>query len=447
MKAAAEALPQTNARPGVVALLAIAAVAIKGLILFVGIPAYESFFHTEYQADLFPDQYDLLAQNLIDGHGYRFLPETASTTIRTPGFVLVLAGLFFLFGKSLAAIKAFHLVLSSAAAYFTYRLGTGITGSSKAGAAAALLYFFYPGTILADTRGGIETLFTFSIILFLFLLYRAIESKRAIEFAAAGACFGAAMLIKSSAILFPAALLAYLVAAEPRMPAVKTALANFAIFAVAAGLVMSPWIARNAMLTGRFIPTMSVGGLAAFQGAYVAKNQGRGKEHAGLVFEAAAEQNEIARSMGLRFTDKGTPFFPQFYTIQDELTYYGHLGDLVLQDYRQHPSSLLKAVSYNAAAFWIQGRTAKATLYNALLTIPYLGLSIGGMVLALRQHCKIAPLVLFIGAFYVLHLPVIAMARYYVPLVPLLSILASISLLWLGGILRGGAGLHRRRQA
>src|SRR5579885_319568 len=161
----------------------------------------------------------------------------------------------------------------------------------------------------------------------------------------------------------------------------------------------------------------------------------------------AAEQDEIARSMGLRCTDKGTPCFPQFYTIQDELTYYGHLGDLVLQDYRQHPSSLLKAVSYNAAAFWIQGRTAKATLYNALLTIPYLGLSIGGMVLALRQHCKIAPLVLFIGAFYVLHLPVIAMARYYVPLVPLLSILASISLLWLGGILRGGAGLHRRRQA
>src|SRR5579885_2325011 len=107
MKAAAEALPQTNTRPGVVALLAIAAVAIKGLILFVGIPAYESFFHTEYQADLFPDQYDLLAQNLIDGHGYRFLPETASTTIRTPGFVLVLAGLFFLFGKSLAESRPF----------------------------------------------------------------------------------------------------------------------------------------------------------------------------------------------------------------------------------------------------------------------------------------------------------------------------------------------------
>jgi 4-amino-4-deoxy-L-arabinose transferase-like glycosyltransferase len=125
-----------------------------------------------------PDEYDLIATNLVEGNGYRYFPDTAATTIRTPGFVLVLAGLFWAFGKSLTAVKAVNLMLSSITAWLVYRLGLRITCSAAVAVVAALLYFFYPGTILSDSRGGIETLFTFSIALFMLLLYRALESKK-----------------------------------------------------------------------------------------------------------------------------------------------------------------------------------------------------------------------------------------------------------------------------
>src|SRR5262249_24588902 len=181
-----------------------------------------------------------------------------------------------------------------------------------------LVYFFYPGTILADSRGGVETLFTFSIVLFMLLLYRALESKKTIDYAATGACFGAMMLVKSSPGLFPAALLIYLFAVRPNGGTIKLELAKFAVLVAAAGFVLSPWIIRNEELTGRFMPTMSIGGYTAFQGLYVVKNRHSGKEHSELLWEAVAQQFEIAKSMGLRFSDKD-PFFPLFYSTDDEL--------------------------------------------------------------------------------------------------------------------------------
>jgi 4-amino-4-deoxy-L-arabinose transferase-like glycosyltransferase len=418
-------------RTALLLLLAASAIAIKWLVLFVGVPAFQALHPEEYQADLFPDRYDLIASNLIEGNGYRFFPDTAETTIRTPGFVLALAGIFLAFGKSLAAVKAFNLVLSTITAWLVYRLGLRITGSATVAVVASLLYFLYPGTILADSRGGLETLFTFSIVLFMLLLYRALESKKTTDYAAAGICFGAMMLVKSSPGLFPAALLIYLFAVRPNGGTVKLELAKFAVLVAAAFLVISPWVIRNAELTGRFMPTMSVGGKAAFEGLYVVKNQHRGKEHFELLWEAVGQQFEIAKSMGLRFSDK-EPFFPQFYSTGDELRFYDRLGDLVEDDFRQHPGVLLHAIGYNAVAFWVQGRTERATFFNIILSAPFLLLGIIGLGLSIRRKYPVVPFVLFIGTFYIAHLPILGAARYYIPLVPLISIFAAIALTGLG---------------
>lgn len=438
MKAVTRAAPITSSRTAWIVLFVAAAIAVKGLILFIGIPLYQAFFPTDYQADLFPDQYDLLASNLIEGNGYRFFPDTASTTFRTPGFVLVLAGLFWAFGKSLTAVKAFHLVLSTATAYIVYRLGLRITNNVTIAVLAALLYFFFPGTILSDSRGGIETVLTFSIALSILLLYRAIEVNKIGAYAAAGACFGGLMLVKSSAGLFPVALLIYLLAVRPNGGTVKGELVKITAFGLAAALVMSPWIIRNAQLTGRFIPTMSAGSLAAFQGLYVVKNQDSGKEHGDLLWQAAAKQSEIAKNMGLRFKDD---FFPQFYTTEDELRFYDYLKKTVIDDFRSNPGLLLEAVKFNAYAFWFQGRTAKATFYNTLLAAPFLVLALAGVWLSARKKYPVAIILLFMGSFYAAHLPILGLARYYIPLVPLISIFAAIAIGWIGEC------LHRKRIA
>jgi 4-amino-4-deoxy-L-arabinose transferase-like glycosyltransferase len=418
-------------RTALLLLLAAIAITIKGLVLFAAVPAFQALNPGDYKADLYPDDYDLIAANLIEGNGYRFFPDTALTTMRTPGFVLVLAGIFFAFGKSLAAVKAFNLVLSTITAWLVYRLGLRTVGSATVAAVASLLYFFYPGTILADSRGGIETLFAFSIALFMLLLYRALESKKTADYAAAGACFGAMMLVKSSPGLFPAALLIYLLAVRRSGGRIKAELVKFAALVAAASLVMSPWIIRNAELTGRFIPTMSVAGKSALEGLYVVKNQHRGKEHNELLWESVAQQFEIAKSMGLRFSDK-EPYFPLFYSTDDELRYYDRLGHLVEDEFRQHPGVLFQTIGFNAVGFWVQGRTERATFFNIILSAPFLLLGVVGLGLSVLRRYPVAPLVLFIGTFYIAHLPIQGVARYYIPLVPLISIFAAITFAGLG---------------
>jgi hypothetical protein len=139
-----------NDRTILTILLIVSAITVNALVLFIGLPLILKALTGFYNGDLFPDQYDLIAMNLIQGRGYRYLQDTAETTIRTPGIVLVLAAIFWAFGKSLAAVKAFNLVLSTFTAYIVYRLGLRITAEARVGAAAALLYFFFPGTIVSD---------------------------------------------------------------------------------------------------------------------------------------------------------------------------------------------------------------------------------------------------------------------------------------------------------
>ena len=405
-------------------IVAVLCVALKGMLLFVALPAFEGASPSTYEADEFPDGYDLIAMNLIQGNGYRFFPETCRTILRTPGFVLALAGIFALFGKSLIAVKVFQLLLSSLTGWLVYRLGGRIGGSQAVGAIAALVYYFHPGTIVADSRGGIETLFTFILVLFVFLLYRAFERHRVLDYAAAGLAFGAMLLVKSSAGLFPAFLFLYLLGSRRRLVFVRYAFVSVAALSVAASLVLMPWIIRNYLLVDKFIPTMTVGGLVAFQGLYVVEHEGEGKQHFELLNQASREQERIARELGLKHRPG---FFPQFYTTEDETFYYGHLGSIVLARFRESPGLLATIAFRNAWAFWLQGRTARATLLNTVLTIPLLAMFVAGLVLAYREGRLITPVVLFIVSFVTAHLFMIAVARFYVPIIPLLAIPAAIA--------------------
>jgi hypothetical protein len=67
---------------------------------------------------------------------------------------------------------------------------------------------------------------------------------------------------------------------------------------------------------------------------------------------------------------------------------------------------------------------------NLALTIPLLILVIIGTFLSLRRKLLIVPLLAVVGGFMVVHLPVIAVARFHIPLVPLLAIPAALPVSW-----------------
>jgi hypothetical protein len=216
-----------------------------------------------------------------------------------------------------------------------------------------------------------------------------------------------------------------LIGLRPSFARARHAAVRVGVLVLVSAAVLSPWIIRNYALSGDFVPTMSVAGKAAFEGLYVATHLHTGREDYLLVEDAGDEENLIARQMGLRFKPG---YYPQFYTISDEVKFYSHLGDIVKRRYLEQPSLLLDVIGFNARGFWVQGRTAKATTLNTILELPFLALAIWGVYVGWRQHLMVGPILFFIGTFYAAHVAILGQARYHMPLIPLIAILACISL-------------------
>jgi 4-amino-4-deoxy-L-arabinose transferase-like glycosyltransferase len=343
--------------------------------------------------------------------------------LRTPGWVIVLAGIFSVFGHSLTATKVFNLIFSFVTAGLAFVLGKRVTKSNRLGLIAAAITFLHPAVLVADSRGGAESLLILSLVIFMFLIYRALETELIRDYLIVGIALGVVLLIKSTAALFPPFLFLYLIGLRPSFARVRHAAVRVGVLVLVSAAVLSPWIIRNYALSGDFVPTMSVAGKAAFEGLYVATHLHTGREDYLLVEDAGDEENLIARQMGLRFKPG---YYPQFYTISDEVKFYSHLGDIVKRRYMEQPSLLLDVIGFNSRGFWVQGRTAKATTLNMILVLPFLALAIWGMYVGWRQHLMVGPILLFVGTFFAAHVAILGQARYHMPLIPLIAILACI---------------------
>jgi hypothetical protein len=111
----------------------------------------------DYAAGRFADGYDYIAWNLVQGNGYRVSPDTSLTMLRTPGFVLLLALILAVFGKSLVAVQVVNLVLCSVTAVLTHVLARKAGLTKTAATIAALVFFLHPGMVVADSRAGVAT--------------------------------------------------------------------------------------------------------------------------------------------------------------------------------------------------------------------------------------------------------------------------------------------------
>ena len=174
-------------------IVAACAVTLKALLLFVVMPVLASN-SPMFRSDMFPDRYDMIAWNLATGQGYRVYADTSLTMLRTPGYVVVLAAVFALFGKSLLAAQALNFLISIATAGFVFALARRMSRSMLLACVAGLLVFLHPGTLIADSRGGPESMLMLFFALFLWLAERANRMKRYRDFVWLGSAFGAGIL-------------------------------------------------------------------------------------------------------------------------------------------------------------------------------------------------------------------------------------------------------------
>ena len=417
--------PAAQSATGRLWAIACLAVVFKAMLLFGLFPYFQAHFPQAYSSGNFSDGYNVIAWNLVQGNGYRMFPDTSLTMVRTPGFVLLLSLIFAVFGQSLVAVQIVNVAFSSITAILTHVLARQAGLSRTAATIAALVFFFYPGILVAESRGGLECMLTLCLAASVLCALIAIERQKLAGFAIAGILNGLAMLVKSSVAPVLPALLLYSMWKIGDGFVRRKILAGMAICGLATVLVMTPWVVRNYRLSGEFVPTMTVYGQVVFQESYAIKHLDSNLEFFELYNHAADEQTAIAKAMGLK--SKGY-FFPQFYKVEDEVSFYRELGRRGVDQYRREPRLILQGIIHNAWYFWVGGRTRQATIFNVTLVLPLLALSAIGLRAGIKMGLDVFQFIVVIIAFMIPHLLIFAVARYSIPLIPFVAILAAIPL-------------------
>jgi 4-amino-4-deoxy-L-arabinose transferase-like glycosyltransferase len=410
-------------------------VIVHAALLFVVMPALSNRLAPSYNQNKFTDGYDDLAANLLAGNGYRFYPDTAKTLMREPGYPVFVAGLWLVFGRSFMVVKITNMILALSTAWLMVRLAEKLPPDvlPRNGLlllAPPLLFLFHPATLTAESRGGVEIVFALMVTLLLLSLYRAMETDRWWDYAASGIVLGITVLVRSTPMLFPLFLLMYLLLFERRRVAMRTICRNIAVLIVSMLAVLSPWIIRNYSLTGAFVPTASVLGISAHAGQYIGAHIFEGKPMWLLDREASRERDRLAMKLGYAFEDGAQGYYQSFYKSQDEVKFSKYLTGLVAAEYRRSPMLFARCLGQNVFNFWFAGKTWAATAANAVIQLPYLVFALIGMVYSVKnkERAVVPILILFIGYVMAVHLPILAQARYSMPLLPLVSILATVGL-------------------
>ncbi len=414
------------------AIWMLGAMVLHAIVLFIAIPVVTSKLHHVYGSQPFADGYDQLADNLVSGHGYRFYPDTAPTMMREPGYPFLLAGLIILLGKSLVVVRAANLALALGTAYAIFRIAVivsprGANTSRWILLGAPLLFLFHPGVLVAETRGGVEILFGFLLALLVYAICQAIQTDRIRDFIIAGGVLGVTVLVRSTPMLFPALLLMYLLWTDRGKGRFFTHCRNIAIMIAVMIVVLSPWIIRNFRLTGRFVPTASVLGVSAQAGQYIGEREFDGESFLILDREASRVRDQVALSLGLPFEDGQQGYYQTFYKSMDELRFSDFLFKRVVSEYRASPLLFVRCVGQNVLNFWFAGKTWTTTVLNMIVQIPYIAFAtIGAFGLLKGSRARAGGLlVLLIGYVIAVHIPILAQARYSIPLIPIVAILAA----------------------
>jgi len=400
-------------------------VALQSLTILVLIPAAGSLVGASYNLNRYADGYDTLAANLAEGNGYRFYPDTAKTLMREPGYPLLLAGIFIAFGKSLTAVKLINMTMTLAVAYLMTRIARKLSSSRLVILGSALLFLFHPETLIAESRGGVEVLFTLMLMLYILTVYRALQTNRWWDYLISGGVLGLTVMVRSTPILFPLVLLGYLLLVERRRGQELVVVRNIIVMVIAMFVVLSPWIRRNYLLTAKFVPTASVLGVAAQTGLYLSTHHEIG--NALVDTDAARERNRLAQELGYHFRPG---YYQYFYSSADEVAFSNYLFRRVVDQYERSPLLFARTVAFNSFNFWCAGKTWKSVALDAIIQLPLVALAGTAIVLCLGagRFKDVGLLTLLIIYIVAVSVPILAQARYCAPVIPYLSILACMAL-------------------
>lgn len=237
-----------------------AALPLAGILLLAlaARAAYGLLRPPDRDSTLNADRWGTIARNIVEGHGYTYpyhgdpVGPPRPDVERGPVPVLFYAGLFQLFGRTQLTVFLANWTLDLATVLLIYLLGIELfrrRGPALLGALAFAVYL--PWVDSVSLYAYSEPIFTPLFLGFTLIFARALKEPRTARFALAGVLLGLAALARWTVSLVPLICLYFI---WRHVPGRGAALRRFAVLAAAFAIIILPWVARNAVVFGRFIP-------------------------------------------------------------------------------------------------------------------------------------------------------------------------------------------------
>jgi 4-amino-4-deoxy-L-arabinose transferase-like glycosyltransferase len=217
----------------------------------------------------------LINDDARDYHGLAFRLVTTGSysnesgqliSLRPPLYPAFVAGTYLTFGlENDAAVRSIQAVLGLVTACMVYRLGI-LAYSRQVALWAAGIVCFYPSLLGYANLLLSETLFTFLVVAFTWLMFEALHQRLVAILAAAGIVMGLAALTRSIVLLFSPFVLIWILFSWQGHWGRRLLAAALPLVAFAA--VIAPWAIRNTRIQETLTIIDVMGGRNAMMGNY-----------------------------------------------------------------------------------------------------------------------------------------------------------------------------------
>lgn len=190
-------------------------------------------------------RYDFAARSLAEGNGYVHL-NGEPTAFWPPGYPLLLAAAYKVFGASVGVAQLLNVILGTATVGLVYLIGRRALGAQPALVGASIVAAF-PSLVFFTAVTLSEITFTFLVLLAVYLLLLEARPEQGGSrdlrlLLGAGLVIGFASLVRGQALLLPIVLVPFWLRSGIGTSNIADKLVALAL---GIGLIVAPWTIRN----------------------------------------------------------------------------------------------------------------------------------------------------------------------------------------------------------
>jgi 4-amino-4-deoxy-L-arabinose transferase-like glycosyltransferase len=310
-------------------------------------------------------------------------------------------------------------------------VGARVFGA-RTGLVAAGIVAFYPELIWFAAHLWSEVVFMLLLWWGMERLLVADERGTPRTAVAAGVLWALAVLTRETVLYFLPLAAAYLAWRAPRPGGRTRALA----FLVTALLTIAPWTYRNWLIFHAFVPVSTAGGQNLFQG-----NSHLSRDETYALVDAVSgrvQQYRYAMGMGLQAIRDRQPWWI-FEKLRDEMPHFWEADSLALIHIKRGGYGAYVGSGEDRRWRPAEVRPALASTMAVVVLVPYLAV----MALFVAGAARLSPtrpvllLLLFLVYYNALHIVTHGFARYRLPVMPIVFLVAAYAWCERGGPLRG----------